>query len=115
MRGKTSAVERSRSRRNIAGVAILGEGEKIDVKALKVACAQEAQYRSPQQLTNIPHSFAGTRPSCAAMNQANDIELTRHGRELAADCVQRKEESAIKHDPRMQPKYPEPTMIFQQC
>jgi hypothetical protein len=40
------------------------------------------------------------------MNQANDIELIRHGRELAADCVQRKEEFAIKHDPRMQPKYP---------
>ena len=98
---------------NISGVAILSEGEKIDVKALKVACAQEAQYRSPQQLTNIPHSFAWTRPSCAAMNQANDIELIRHGRELAADCVQRKEEFAIKHDPRMQPKYPGPTMVFQ--
>jgi hypothetical protein len=47
------------------------------------------------------------------MNQANDIELIRHGRELAADCVQRKEEFAIKHDPRMQPNYPGPTMIFQ--
>src|SRR5215472_14225039 len=49
---------------NIAGVAILSEREKVDVKALKVACAQEAQYRSPQQLTNIPHSLAWTRPSC---------------------------------------------------
>jgi hypothetical protein len=27
--------------------------------------------------------------------------------------VQRKEEFAIKHDPRMQPKYPGPTMVFQ--
>jgi hypothetical protein len=67
----------------------------------------------PAALTNIPHSFAWTRPSCAAMNQANDIELIRHGRELAADCVQRKEEFAIKHDARMQPKYPGPTMLFQ--
>ena len=98
---------------NIAGVAILSEREKVDVKALKVACAQEAQYRSPQQQTNIPNSFAWTRPSCAAMNQANDIQLIRHGRELATDCVQRKEEFAIKHDPRMQPKHPGPTMIFQ--
>src|SRR5215467_4467326 len=47
------------------------------------------------------------------MNQANDIELIRHGRELAAHCVQRKEDFAIKHDPRMPPKYPETTMVFQ--
>ena len=98
---------------NIPGVAILSEGEKIDVKSLKVACAQKAQYRSPQQLTNIPHSFAWARPSCEAMDQANEIELIRHGRELAADCVQRKEESAIKHDPRMQRNYLGLTMIFQ--
>jgi len=91
---------------NIAGVAILGEGEKIDVKALKVACAQEAQYRSSQQLTNIPHSFAWARPSCEAMDQANEIKLIRHGRELAADCVQRKKESAIKHRPENAAKVP---------
>ena len=98
---------------NIAGVARLGEGEKIDVKALKVACTQEAQYRSPQQLTNIPHSFAWARPSCEAMNQANEIELIRHGRKLAADCVQRKEESAIKHGPENAAKYFGLTIIFQ--
>jgi len=98
---------------NIAGVTILSEGEKIDVKALKVACTQEAQYRSPQQLTNIPHSFAWARPSCEAMNQANEIELIRHGRKLAADCVQRKEESAIKHGPENAAKYFGLTIIFQ--
>ena len=82
---------------NIAGVAILGVGEKIDVKALKVACAQEAQYRSPHQLTNIPHSFAWARPSCGAMKQANEIELVGHRRQLAADCMRGDEESAIGH------------------
>ena len=98
---------------NIAGVTILSEGEKIDVKALKVACAQEAQYRFPQQLANIPHSFAWAGPSCEAMDQANDIKLIRHGRELATDGVQGQEESAIKHDPRMQRKYLGLTIIFQ--
>ena len=91
---------------NIAGVARLGEGEKIDVIALKVACAQEAQYRSLQQLTNIPHSFAWARPSSGAMDQANEIKLIRHGRELAADCVRRKKESAIKHRPENAAKLP---------
>lgn len=82
---------------NIAGVLILAEGEKIDVKALKVACAQEAQYRSPQQLTRIPHSFAWARLSCAAMDQANEVELIRHRRQLAAHCMRSDEESAIPH------------------
>ena len=83
--------------KNIAGVVILGEGEKINVKALKVACTQKAHYRSPQQLTNIPHSFAWTRPSCEAMDQANEIELIRHRRQLAMNCMRGNEESAIVH------------------
>jgi hypothetical protein len=82
---------------NIAGVAILGVGEKIDVKALKVASPQEAQYRSPHQLTNIPHSFAWARPSCAAIDQANEIELIGHSRQLAADSVQGEKKSAVEH------------------
>src|SRR5204862_8296505 len=69
-------------------------------------CAQEAQYRSLQQLTNIPHSFAWARPSSGAMDQANEIKLIRHGRELAADCVRRKKESAIKHRPENAAKLP---------
>jgi hypothetical protein len=84
---------------NIAGVAILSEGEKINVKALKIACAQEAQHRSPRQLPNIPHSFTWARTSCGAMDQADEIEIIRHGRKLATDCVQSEEESAIGHGP----------------
>jgi len=82
---------------NIAGVAILGIGEKIDVKALKVACAQEAQHRSPHQMSHIPHSFTRARPSCGAVDQANEIELIRHRRQLAAHCMRGDEESAIRH------------------
>lgn len=39
------------------------------------------------------------------MDQANEIGIIRHGRELTTDCVQREEESAIGHDPRMQRKH----------
>jgi len=84
---------------NIAGVTILGIGEQIDVKALPVACAQEAQYRSPRQLIDIPHSFPWARPSGGAMDQAEEIEIIRHGRELPTDGVQSEEESAIGHGP----------------
>ena len=85
--------------KNIPCIAILGKGEKINVKALKIACAQEAQHRSPCQLTDIPHSFTWARPSCGAMDQADEIEIIRHGRKLATDCVQSEEESAIGHGP----------------
>jgi len=83
--------------KNIASVAILGEREKIDIKALKVACAQEAQYRSPQQLTSLPHSFAWARLSCEAMDQANEIELIGHRRQLAANGMRGKKKSTIAH------------------
>jgi hypothetical protein len=82
---------------NIASVAKLCVGEKINVKTLKIACAQEAQHRSPLQLTNIPHSFTWARPSCGAVDQADEIEIIRHGRQLATDCMQSEEESAIEH------------------
>jgi hypothetical protein len=83
---------------NIAGVAMLGIGQEIDVITLLVARAQKAQHRSTSQLTNIPNSFAWARPSCGAMNHADEIEIIRHGRKLAADSVQGEEESAIKHE-----------------
>ena len=73
---------------NIASVAILGVGENIDIKALKIATAQKAQHRCPGQMAHIPHSFPWASPSCAAMDQANEIEIIRHGRQLAANCVQ---------------------------
>jgi hypothetical protein len=98
---------------NIASVTILSEGEKINVKALKVACAQEAQYRSPQQLANIPHSFARAGSSCAAMDQAKEIELIRHSRQLEADSVRREKESAIGHGSILRSKHRALSRIFQ--
>jgi hypothetical protein len=82
---------------NIAGVALLGIGQKIDVITLLVTCAQKAHHRSTHQLTRIPHSFSWTRLSCGAVNQADEVESIGHGRELTADSVPGKKESAIEH------------------
>src|SRR4029077_7453124 len=82
---------------NVAGVALLGIGQKIDVITLLVTCAQKAHHRSTHQLTRIPHSFSWTRLSCGAVNQADEVESIGHGRELAADSVPGKKESAIEH------------------
>ena len=82
---------------NVTGVALLGIGQKIDVITLLVTCAQKAHHRSTHQLTCIPHSFSWTRLSRSAVNQADEVESIGHGRELAADSVPSKKESAIEH------------------
>ena len=82
---------------NIAGIAMLGIGQQIDVIPLTVACAQKAHHSSTHQLTTIPKPFSWTRLSCGTMNQADEVEIIGHGRELAADSVRGEEESAIEH------------------
>ena len=82
---------------NIAGVAMLGIGQKINIMTLKVACAKKAHHRTACQLTRIPNPFSWTRFSGEAMNHADEIEIIRHGRELAAHSVPGKKKSAIAH------------------
>jgi len=82
---------------NIASIAMLGIRPKIDVKALKVTCAQEAQHGSPCQLASIPETFSGTRLARGTVNQAEEIEIIRHGRGLATNGVESEEECAVGH------------------
>ena len=82
---------------NVAGIALIGIGQKIYVITLLVTGAQKAHHRSTHQLTGIPQSFSWARLSCGAVNQADEVERIRHGRELAADSVPGKKESAIEH------------------
>jgi len=82
---------------NIAGVAMLGIGQQINIMTLKVACAKKAHHRTACQLTRIPNPFSWTRFSGEAMNHADEIEIIRHGRELAAHSVPGKKKSAIAH------------------
>jgi len=83
--------------KNIAGVAMLGIGQKINIMTLKVACAEKTHHRSACQMTRIPNPFSRTRFSGEAMNHADEIEIIRHGRELAAHGVPGKKKSAIAH------------------
>jgi hypothetical protein len=98
---------------NVAGVALLGIGQKIYVITLMIACAQKAHHRSTHQLTSIPKPFSWTRLSCGAMNQADEVESIRHGRELAADSVRGKKESTIEHGHEDAIEGPATTMSFQ--
>src|SRR5260370_332329 len=82
---------------DVAGVVVLGIGMKIDIAALTIACTQEPDGGQIHQLVCGPQPFPGERPFGEAVNQANEIQLARHGRELAADRLPSENESAIKH------------------
>src|SRR5215469_1911274 len=83
--------------KNIAGVAMLGIRQKINIMTLQVACAEKTHHRSAHQQIRIPNPFSRTRFSGEAMNHADEIEIIRHGRELAAHGVPGKKKSAIAH------------------
>ena len=83
---------------NIAGVAILGVREKINVKALEIACTQEAQHHSTCQVSGCPQPFSWSWPVCGGVNQTDEVEIIRHGRELAANRLGHQKESAIEHE-----------------
>lgn len=83
--------------KNIAGVAMLGIGQEINIMTLQVACAEKAHHRSARQQTRIPNPFSWTRFSGEAMNHADEIEIARHGRELTAHGVPGQKKSAIAH------------------
>lgn len=83
---------------NVAGVILLGIGKKIYVITLMVTCAQKAHHRSTHQLTSTPKPFSWTRLTCGAVNQVDEVEIIRHGRELAADSVRGKKESTVEHE-----------------
>ena len=64
---------------------------------LAIARAQEPDGGQIRQLVGGPQPFPREKPFGEAVNQANEIQLVRHGRELAADGLRGENESTIKH------------------
>jgi len=88
---------------NIAGIARPAVGEEVQVKTLTVACAQKTHHCSTHQLSGSPQPFSWSWPACAAVNHTDEVELIRHPRQLAADSVQGKKESAVEHGTENEP------------
>jgi len=75
----------------------LGIGMNIDIAALPIARAQKPDGGQIHQLLCGPQPFPGERLLGGLVNQTNEVQLVRHGRELAADGLRSEDESAIKH------------------
>ncbi len=82
---------------NIAGVVLFGVGLDIHVTALTITNAQKSDRRFFDQLSGCPQAFAGKGAAGSVVDQPDEVEVVRHRRELAADCLQREEEAAIQH------------------
>src|SRR5437764_15064332 len=82
---------------DVAGVKVLSIGLDVYITALAVASAQKSHRRLLDHLGGRPQAFSWEGPFCGVVNQADQIQLMRHRRELPADCLQREEQSAIRH------------------
>ena len=83
---------------NVAGIAANCVRLKVHVIAIVVTSAQEAHDRFPSELRSGPQSHPRQRSAAVVVNQTDEIPFARHGRELAMNGLERKRQSAIRHD-----------------
>jgi len=83
---------------NVACVLVTGVGLQIDAASLAVAAAQKADGGRTPQLVDRPQPLAGERPPGLLVNQADQVQLVGHRRELPANGLHGDEESVVVHD-----------------
>ncbi len=84
---------------DIAGIAVLGVGLHVHVAAFAVAHAQEPQCGGMGELGRGPQALSRESSSGLIVNQTDQVELVRHGCDLAAHGPQGQIESTIEHGP----------------
>ena len=81
---------------DVAGIQVLGIGLDVDVTAFAIPNAQESESRFAAQLGSRPEAFSRECSSGSVVNQADQVKLVRHCRQLPADRLPREEEPAIR-------------------
>src|SRR5215468_4693386 len=84
---------------DIAGIAILAVGLNVDVAALAVADPQKPQRSQTGELGSGPQPLARESSSGLVVNQADQVKVVRHRRNLAAHGPQGQIESTVEHGP----------------
>ena len=82
---------------NIACVLVPGVGVEINIASLAVAGAQKPDGTGARQLPCAPQPFSWESTSALSMNQADQIQFTRHGRELSRNRVPSQKEPPVVH------------------
>ena len=89
---------------NVAGVPISGERVEIDIEAFAIPQAQETHGGAIQDLAGAPNALTGVGPSCAGVNQTDQIQIAGHSCELPADGLPSQEKTAVHHGASMNPR-----------
>ena len=82
---------------DIAGVLVAGERNNIHIEAIPVAAAEKAHGGWLSQQRSGPQPFARADASIDGMDQANEIEVIGHRRELAAHGLESEKETVVIH------------------
>jgi hypothetical protein len=82
---------------NVTGVVVIGVRLDVDVAPFAVSNAQESNSHWIEQLGRCPQPFSRERSASPTVDQTDQIQIVRHGRNLAADRLHREHESAIDH------------------
>jgi hypothetical protein len=98
---------------NIARVAAFGIGPQVDVEAQLITFAQRTHDGGARQVLRGPQPLSQSWSSCEGVNQADQIELIGHSRQLSADGLAGKEQSQIKHAAEHELGAHYPTINFQ--
>jgi hypothetical protein len=85
--------------RDVAWIAVLRVELKVHVAAFPVAHAQESQRGRMGKLGRGPQALPRKSSSGLVVSQADQIEVVRHGRDLAACGPQGQIESTVEHGP----------------
>jgi len=83
--------------KNIACILVKRVGAEVDVEALAVASTQKSKAGFAQNFDSRPKPLAWPRPPRRMVDQADQISVTRHGRKLSANGLQRKKGTNIRH------------------
>ena len=84
---------------DVTGIALLCVGMDVHIAALPIANAQEPDSGQMDQLVSGPQPLSGKWPSGLGMDETDEIEIVRHGGELAADGLQGEVEPEVEHGP----------------
>jgi hypothetical protein len=82
---------------HIAGVPLSGVRVNVDVTSLSVAPAEKPDGGCMRQLGCGPQAFPWEGSARGVMNQTDQIQIVRHGRELATNGLPGKKKSAVLH------------------
>jgi len=86
---------------DVTGVLAIGVGLDIHIPSFAVTQAKKSNHRATHQLIGRPKAISWKGFLGAVANQTDRVQIARHRRKLASDCLHRNKKSTVDHGARM--------------